>query len=74
MADFMSQEENKNKKKKKKKIDLSKLTREELLKYEVAQELGLFEQVMSGGWGSLTAKETGKIGGIVAKRKKEMKF
>lgn len=54
----------------KKKIDLSKLTPEELIKYEVAAELGVFDQVMRDGWQSLSAKETGRIGGLVAKRKK----
>lgn len=42
----------------------------EKLKYEVAQELGLIEKVMTGGWKSLTPKETGRIGGLVNKKKK----
>lgn len=46
---------------------------QERMKYEVAMELGLYDRVIQQGWGSLTAKETGKIGGIVSKRqKKEM--
>lgn len=40
------------------------------LKYEVACELGLGEKVGKFGWKSLTAKETGRIGGLVSKRKK----
>lgn len=56
-------------KKKEKKICFENMTKEELLKYEVAEELGLLEQVMDQGWKSLTSKETGRIGGIVAKRK-----
>jgi small acid-soluble spore protein F (minor alpha/beta-type SASP) len=40
------------------------------LKFEVAEELGLAEKVLKYGWKSLSAKETGKIGGIVSKRKK----
>ncbi|MCX7841701.1 MAG: alpha/beta-type small acid-soluble spore protein [Clostridia bacterium] len=43
---------------------------DEKLKYEVAQELGLFEKVKNFGWKSLTAKETGRIGGLITKRKK----
>ncbi len=43
----------------------------EKLKYEVAEELGLLEKVKDKGWKGLTAKETGQLGGIIAKRKKE---
>lgn len=56
--------------KKKKPIVLEELTAEELVKYEIAKELGLFDRVMAEGWGTLTAKETGRIGGILAKRRK----
>jgi small acid-soluble spore protein F (minor alpha/beta-type SASP) len=44
--------------------------RDELLKYEVAEELGLIDKVKQFGWKSLTAKETGKIGGLVTKKKR----
>lgn len=47
------------------------LTEQEKLKYEIAQELGLMDKVNKMGWKSLTAKETGKIGGLMTKRKKE---
>lgn len=57
--------------KKKKPIVLEELTLAELEKYEIAKELGLFERVMDQGWGSLSAKETGKIGGILARRRRE---
>lgn len=57
------------KKKKKKKIDLKSIKPEEMTKYEIAKELGLIDRVVENGWGSLTAKETGKIGGIMTKRK-----
>jgi len=40
------------------------------LKMEIAEELGLLDKVNSGGWKSLSAKETGRIGGILARRKK----
>ena len=58
---------------KKKKIDLRNLEPEEQLKYEIAGELGLLDKVMSEGWKSLSAKETGRIGGLMTKKKKEMK-
>lgn len=59
--------------KKDNKLDLLHLTPEDSLKLEIAQELGLLDRVMEGGWRSLSAKETGKIGGLVGKRKKAMK-
>ncbi len=43
----------------------------EKLKYEVAEELGLLEKVKDKGWKGLTARETGQLGGIIAKRKKD---
>ena len=58
---------------KKKKIDLHNLTPEEELKYEIAEELGLLDRVMKDGWKSLSAKETGRVGGLMTRRKKEMK-
>ena len=47
------------------------LTREERLKYEIARELGLLERVREVGWAGLTAKETGRIGGLIGQRKKQ---
>lgn len=44
--------------------------RDEFLKYEVAAELGLSEKVKMFGWKSLSSKETGRIGGLVTKKKK----
>ena len=46
----------------------------EKIKYEIADELGLKEKVDQFGWGGLTAEETGRIGGIMTKRKKELKL
>lgn len=40
------------------------------IKYEIAQELGLLEKVNEVGWKGLTPKETGRIGGLMTKRKK----
>ncbi|MEA5085066.1 MAG: small, acid-soluble spore protein, alpha/beta type [Lachnospiraceae bacterium] len=48
---------------------LNMLTEEDKAKYEIAEELGLLDKVRAGGWKSLTAKESGKIGGIIASRK-----
>ena len=52
-------------KKKKKK----ELTKDDLLKLEIAEELGLADKIKDIGWGGLTAKESGKIGGIMTSRK-----
>lgn len=60
-------------KKKEKKIDLKNLEPQEKLKYEVAEELGLLDKVLEEGWKSLTSKETGRIGGLVTKKKKSTK-
>lgn len=57
--------------KKNKPIKLDELTQEEKLKYEIAGELGLLDRVLSEGWKSLSSKETGRIGGLLARRKKE---
>lgn len=43
---------------------------DEKLKYEVADELGLVDKIKKYGWKSLTAKETGRIGGLMTKKKK----
>lgn len=50
------------------------LTNDDILKYEIAEELGLLSKVKENGWKSLTAKESGKIGGLMTKRKREMKI
>ena len=41
------------------------------MKYEIAEELGYLDKVMTSGWKSLTARESGRIGGIITRRKKE---
>ena len=50
-------------------LDLSRVEPEEKLKYEIAEELGLLDRVAEHGWKSLTSKETGRIGGLLNKRK-----
>lgn len=59
-------------KKAKKPFDIHHMTPEEQLKFEIAEELGLGEQVLREGWRSLTSKESGRIGGMITKRKREM--
>ncbi|ADL04989.1 small, acid-soluble spore protein, alpha/beta type [Lacrimispora saccharolytica] len=46
---------------------------EDVLKFEIATELGLGDKVIKDGWRSLSAKESGRIGGLITKRKREMK-
>ena len=63
-----------NKNKEPEKIILSELKPEEHLKYEIATELGLLDKIMQDGWKSLSAKDTGRIGGIMTKRRKQMRM
>ena len=49
-------------------------TLRESLKYEIAEELGLTEKIKSCGWSGLTAEETGRVGGLMTKRKKALIF
>ena len=58
--------------KKKHPIRLEDLTLDEKMKYEIAEELGLLDRVMQDGWKSLTSKETGRIGGLITKKKREI--
>lgn len=57
-----------NKKKKKKKPTVN-----DIMKYEIAIDLGLSNKVDEQGWGSLTAAETGRIGGILSGKKRQHK-
>jgi hypothetical protein len=54
-------------------FDPHNLKPEEVLKFEIATELGLGDKVIRGGWRCLTAKESGRIGGLITKRKRELK-
>lgn len=58
-------------KKQEKSIDLKSLSPKDKMKYEIAEELGLLNRVMEDGWKSLSAKETGRIGGIMTRRMRE---
>ena len=57
---------------KKKELNIRELSGEERMKYEIAEELGLLDKVLEEGWKTLSAKETGRSGGLVTKRKREM--
>jgi len=54
-------------------FDINNLKPEEVLKFEIATELGLDQKIIEGGWRSLSAKESGRIGGLMGKRKKQLK-
>ncbi|WP_138205184.1 small, acid-soluble spore protein, alpha/beta type [Haloimpatiens lingqiaonensis] len=60
----------KSKLKAKKELTPLEKIREEM-KYEIATELGLKDKVDKYGWGGLTAEETGRIGGIMTKKKRK---
>ena len=59
---------------KKKKVtcraDIQALSADQQMKYEIAEELGLLDQVLLSGWDSLSSGENGKIGGMLANRTK----
>lgn len=45
----------------------------ERLKQEIAAELGLSDKVRQDGWSGLSAEESGRLGGVFAKRKHDLK-
>jgi hypothetical protein len=47
------------------------ISKNDILKYEIAKELGLDDKIRKGGWKSLSSKESGRIGGLIAKKKRE---
>ena len=51
--------------------DIFQMEGTERMKYEIAEEMGLLDKVLKDGWRSLSAKETGKIGGIMTSRKRK---
>lgn len=58
---------------KRKKFNWEELSPDDRMKYEIAEELGLLEKVKEEGWKALSAKDTGRIGGLMTKRKRELK-
>ena len=49
------------------------LSQDQKMKLEIAEELGLLDKIQESGWRSLTPKETGRIGGLMTKKKRELK-
>lgn len=45
----------------------------ERLKMEIAEELGLLDEVRKKGWKALSARDTGRIGGLMTRRMKEQR-
>ncbi|HOC05800.1 MAG: small, acid-soluble spore protein, alpha/beta type [Bacillota bacterium] len=41
-------------------------------KYEVAAELGLADKIARQGWGEMTTRECGKVGGTMVRKMIEM--
>lgn len=60
-------------KKEKKALNWEELSPDDRLKYEIAEELGLLEKVRDEGWRALSARDTGRIGGLMTKKKREQK-
>ena len=56
-----------------KNLKWEELSPDDKMKYEIAEELGLLDKVKEQGWKSLSAKETGRIGGLMTKKKREQK-
>lgn len=48
-------------------------TQAERMKYTIAEEIGLLERVMEVGWAGLTTAESGRVGGLVARRLRSMR-
>lgn len=53
-------------------VNLNEIEPEDKLKYEIAEELGLLDKVLAEGWRALSSKETGRIGGLMTKKRREM--
>ena len=49
------------------------ITENDLAKLEIAKEIGLIDKIEELGWGGLTAKESGRIGGIMTAKKRKGK-
>ena len=49
------------------------VTQQEQHKWEIAAELGLFDKIIEQGWEALTARESGRIGGMLAAAQRKKK-
>lgn len=43
------------------------------LKAEAARELGLMDELIQKGWGGLSSRDTGRIGGFISQKKRQRK-
>ena len=50
-----------------------KLSQAEKLKYEIADEMGVLDKVINVGWICLSEIDTGRICGLMTKKKKHKK-
>jgi hypothetical protein len=55
----------------KKKKAKKPLSERDLLKLEIAREMGVLEQVEQAGWGSISNETCGRLGGIMRQRLKQ---
>ena len=51
--------------------EIPSMEEKDRMKYEIAEELGLLDQVLEEGWKSLSSKETGRIGGLMTRRRRK---
>ena len=58
---------------KKNQVEIAKLPQQEQHKWEIAAELGLFDKIIEQGWEALTARESGRIGGMLAAAQRKKK-
>lgn len=49
------------------------LTERDLMKIEIAQELGLWDKIEKDGWESLTNADCGRVGGIMRRKLQQRK-
>jgi hypothetical protein len=58
-------------KRKKKEFDIHNMNPEEKLRFEIAKEIGCADKIITNGWGALSSKESGRIGGLITSRKRK---
>lgn len=44
----------------------------DILKLEIAEELGLMPKILESGWPELTAEESGRIGGVMTRKMRKL--
>ena len=54
-------------------VPIRELKPDERVKYEIAEELGLFDRIIEEGWGEQTDSESGRIRGIIKKKNSQKK-